>query len=86
MAVSGMGGGSGDASESDMLGLDIDNRVVLMVAVAGNETEVTFPNLVPYTVYNCSASASTSAGEGNTTDEVAARTDESGKLIISTYM
>lgn len=74
-----MGGGSGDASESDMLGLG-DDSMVLMVVVAGNETEVTFPNLVPYTVYNCSASASTSAGEGNATDEVTARTDESGKL------
>ena len=69
---------SGDsASESDMLASD--NSTVLIVVVPGNETEVRFPDLVPYTVYSCYASANTSAGEGNFTARLRARTDEAGK-------
>ena len=75
---SGIGMGSGDsASKSDMLAPD--NSTVRIVVVPGNETEVIFPDLVPYTVYSCYASASTSAGEGNFTAQLTARTDESGK-------
>ena len=78
MMASGIRMESGDsASESDMFAQD--NRTVLVVVVPGNETEVTFPDLVPYTVYRCYASASTSAGEGNFTVQLTARTDESGK-------
>ena len=76
--ASGIGMGSGDSAlESNMLAPD--NSTVLTVVVPGNETEVTFPDLVPYTVYSCHASASTSAGEGNFTTRLTARTDESGK-------
>ena len=75
---SGIGMGTGDsASEPDMLAPD--NRTFLTVVVPGNETEVTFPDLVPYTVYSCYASANTSAGEGNFTARLTARTDESGR-------
>ena len=77
MMTSGIGMGSRDsASESDML--SPNKSTVLIVVVPGNETKVTFPNLVPYTVYSCYASASTSAGEGNFTSQLTARTDESG--------
>ena len=77
MMSSGIGMGSGDStSESDML--SPDNSTVQTVTVPSNETEVTFQNLVPYTVYSCYASASTSAGEGNFTSQLTARTDESG--------
>lgn len=75
MTISEIGSGSGDLS--DMLAPD--NSTLLIVVVSGNETEVTFPDLVPYTVYSCYASASTSAGEGNFTFELTARTDESGE-------
>ena len=79
--ASGIGMGSGDsASELDMLAPD--NTTVLTVVVPGNETEVTFPDLVPYTVYSCHASGSTSAGEGNFTVQLTARTDESGRETI----
>jgi hypothetical protein len=81
MMTSGIGMGSGDStSESDVL--SPDNSTVLTVVVPGNETEVTFPDLVPYTVYSCYAFASTSAGEGNFTSQLTARTDESGRCII----
>ena len=76
METSGMGSGFGDSPDSDTL--IPDNSTVLIVTVAGNETGVTFPNLTPYTVYSCFASASTSAGEGNFTSPTAAQTDESG--------
>ena len=72
---------SEDSLESDMLAPD--NSTKLAVVVAGNETDVVFPNLVPYTVYSCYASASTSAGEGNFTVQLAARTDESGTYFNS---
>ena len=78
MMSSGIGMGSGDStSESDML--SPNNSTVQTVAVPSNETEVTFPDLVPYTMYSCYASASTSAGEGNFTSQLTARTDESDK-------
>lgn len=65
---------SGDsASESDAL--KAENTTVLTVEVSSNETEVTFPDLIPYTVYSCYASASTKAGEGNFTVQLTARTD-----------
>lgn len=72
MVSSGIGIGLGDSTSPS-------NSTVLEIVVPGNETEVTFPSLVPYTEYSCYASASTSAGEGNFTDELTARTDESGR-------
>ena len=77
MEMSEMGSRSEDPAESGMLAPS--NSTVLVVTVAGNETAVTFPNLVPYTVYTCFGSASTSAGEGNFTAQLTATTDESGK-------
>ena len=80
MMMSGIGIEPEDSSESVML--SPDNSTELLVVVAGNETDVLFPNLIPYTVYICYASASTSAGEGNFTIEVSARTDESGTYFV----
>ena len=58
---------------------------ILTVVVPSNETEITFPNLIPHTLYNCYASASTSAGEGNFTVQLAARTDDkSGRDKLKT--
>ena len=82
MGTSGMGTGFGEMMV-DPDTLTPENITTLVVTVAGNETEVTFPNLIPYTVYSCFASASTSAGEGNFTSEISARTDESGERIIT---
>ena len=82
MGASGMGTGFGEMMV-DPDTLVPENITTLTVTVAGNETEVTFPNLIPYTVYSCLASASTSAGEGNFTGETAGRTDESGERIIT---
>ncbi len=39
-----------------------------------------FPGLRPYTVYSCFVSCNTSVGEGNVSQSVSARTDESSKL------
>ena len=75
MMTSGTGS---DSAESGMLAPDNTTQLII---VAGNETNIVFPNLVPYTMYSCYASASTSAGEGNFTVPVAARTDESGKFL-----
>ena len=82
MGASGMGTGFGEMMV-DPDTLTPENITTLVVTVAGNETEVTFPNLIPYTIYSCFASASTSAGEGNFTSEISARTDESGERIIT---
>ena len=51
--------------------------VVTMVSGIQNFAVVT--SLTPFTLYNCYVTATTSAGEGNTSIVVAAQTDESGK-------
>ena len=52
--------------------------------ISGDDLSVTVMNLKPFTNYNCSISASTSAGEGDRSSEVRERTSESGKLCIGT--
>ena len=46
--------------------------------VQSDVTETVVPELTPYTFYECYITANTSVGEGNTSDRVIARTDESG--------
>ena len=58
-----------------------ENSILKMV-VHSNETEITFPGLIPYTLYSCYASANTSAGEGNFTVQVVARTDDKSGIRI----
>ena len=48
------------------------------VSVAGNYNSVVVTGLIPYTVYECHVTASTSIGQGNTSLVVSAQTDESG--------
>ena len=81
MTTSQIGMKSGDsASDLDM---HTPESPILTVMVPSNETEITFPDLIPYTLYSCYAAASTSAGEGNFTVQLAARTDDkSGKENI----
>jgi hypothetical protein len=74
MMTSPIGMESGDsASDLDMITPD---NGILTTAVPSNETEITFPDLIPYTLYSCYASASTSAGEDNFTVQLEARTDD----------
>ena len=51
------------------------------VTVVGNETSAVIGGLDPYKRYACFVTASTSAGEGETSYAVSAVTDESSKLI-----
>ena len=53
-----------------------DNSILTIIVVPSNETEITFPDLTPSTLYSCYASANTSAGEGNFTVQLKARTDD----------
>ena len=46
--------------------------------VSGDQTFVKVEGLVPYTLYGCSVTATTSAGEGDGSVVISARTDESG--------
>ena len=68
-----VGMGSGDSA--DVLKPD-SSTSILTIVVPGNETEITFPNLIPHTLYTCYASGSTSAGEGKFTDPLAVQTDD----------
>ena len=59
---------------------------ILTIVADSNETEITLPGLIPYTLYSCYASANTSAGEGNFTVQLEARTDDkSGSYTSSKY-
>ena len=68
-----VGMGSGDSA--DVLKPESSTNI-LTIVVPGNETEITFPHLIPYTLYSCYASANTSAGEGKFPDSLTARTDD----------
>ena len=52
--------------------------------ISGDDLSVTVMDLDPFTNYDCSISASTSAGEGDRSSEVRQRTSESGELCIGT--
>ena len=52
------------------------------LGISGDEPSATVMNLDPFTNYNCSISASTSAGEGDRSSEVRQRTNESGKFCL----
>lgn len=56
-----------------------DNNTVTKT-VPGNSSETIVSYLTPYTFYECSITANTSAGEGNSSTTDIARTDESGKF------
>ena len=58
----------------------------VVVTVLGSYHSALVTGLTPYTLYNCYVTATTSAGEGNSSMVVTAQTDESGKLqyLIST--
>ena len=73
--TSSIGMESGD-SASDLDVITSDNSILTIIVVPSNETEITFPDLTPYTLYSCYASANTSAGEGNFTVQLKARTDD----------
>ena len=47
----------------------------------GSVFSVTIEGLTPYTDYSCTISATTGAGEGNSSDAQIARTDEDGMKI-----
>ena len=81
MMPSQIGIGSGDSADV----LTPDNRI-LTIVVPGNETEITFPDLIPYTLYSCYASANTSAGEGKFTDSLTARTDDKSGTANFAYI
>ena len=55
---------------------------LLTRTVNGSTTSITVPGLLPFTNYDCSVSATTSAGEGTKSTTRTQRTDEDGKLIM----
>lgn len=55
-----------------------DNTITKIVP--GNSSETIVSYLTPYTFYECSITANTSAGEGNASATDIARTDESGQF------
>ena len=55
----------------------LEDRIVV---VSGSYHYVIVMDLTPYTFYNCYVTATTSAGEGNSSMVVRAQTDESGKI------
>ena len=67
------GSGSGETED----GIFPEANTTLSVTLSGNENETLFPDLIPYTYYSCYVSANTSAGEGNFSIHLTARTDES---------
>ena len=83
MMTSPIGMESGD-SASDLDTITSDNSI-LTIVVPSNETEITFPGLIPYTLYSCYASANTSAGEGNFTVQIEARTDDKSGIQARNY-
>ena len=81
--TSSIGMESGDSASNNDL-ITPDNSILTMT-VPSNETEITFPGLIPYTLYSCYASANTSAGEGNFTVQVVARTDDKSGMLAQNY-
>ena len=53
--------------------------------VAANMTSLLLGDLIPYTTYDVSVSASTDVGEGPLSDAVSVATDESSKLFSNEY-
>lgn len=75
--------GSGETSGEIEDVIFPESNTTLSITLPGNENGTLFPDLMPYTYYNCYVSANTSAGEGNFSIGVIARTDESsGSLSI----
>ena len=54
----------------------------VVVVVSGRDYSVIMTDLTPYTCYNCYVTATTSAGEGNSSMVDTAQTDESGPFKI----
>lgn len=80
---SGFGPGSGME-----MALVPDNNmtdVSFYVVVPGNQSEAIVAGLTPFTDYECLVTANTSVGESNTSISVSARTDESGKAVLTVY-
>jgi hypothetical protein len=67
------GSGSGETED----GIFPESNTTLSVTLPGNKNETLFPDLIPFTYYSCYLSANTSAGEGNFSIRLIARTDES---------
>ena len=58
---------------------------VYFTTVTGNVLLFILDDLIPYTNYTCSVSATTGGGEGPATDMMTAQTDEAG-LCYNTYI
>lgn len=56
----------------------IDTEMENGTIVGGSSSSAIVSGLMPYTTYACLVTASTSAGEGNSSRVVSAKTDESG--------
>ncbi len=69
--------GSGSAAGETEDGIFPESNTTLSVTLPGNKSESLFPDLIPFTYYSCYLSANTSAGEGNFSIRLIARTDES---------
>ena len=54
----------------------------MMLVVNGSTFTATLEELTPFTGYTCTISASTGAGEGNSSGPQTAITDEDGKNIF----
>ena len=77
--------GSGEPGEIDDVFFPEFNAT-LSLTLLGDVNATLFPDLAPYTNYSCYVSASTSAGEGNFSIGVIARTDESGGSLSMIYV
>ena len=64
---------------------DVSDPPIVLI-VFGDGLQVTASGLRPYTLYECFVTANTSAGEGEMSVFLSARTDESGKYSPSTSM
>ena len=70
--------GSGNSLSLSPVDMGMENGTV----VGGNSTSVVVIGLLPFTTYDCFVTASTSAGEGNSSVVVSATTDESGMYLL----
>ena len=57
-----------------------------VVVVSGTTLSTVVSELIPYTVYECYVTASTSVGEGNASLPMSAQTDESGQCNSGSSM
>ena len=75
--------GSGDGSGNDMslLPSDTSSNISISAIVPGSSLEATVMGLIPFTVYECYVTASTSIGEGYSSNTFPARTDEFSKPV-----